>query len=99
MDEAKLQTFLEADGVLRADRVCLPERFVEVFAVPAAEFGGAVIDIVEWTTALEDALKLAKLAHVAARVKRDFDVRAQAEADLVGLVLYVAGDDVMTAPA
>jgi hypothetical protein len=42
---------------------------------------------------------LAKLADVATCVKRGLDVCAQAEADLVGLVLQVAGDDVMTAPA
>ena len=99
MDETKLETLLEADDVLRAHRVRVPERFVEVFAIPAAELGGAVIDVVERATAFENALELAKLAHVATRVKRDFDIRAQAETYLVGLMLYVAGDDVMPAPA
>jgi hypothetical protein len=95
VDETKLQTFLKTDDVLSADRVRAPERFVEVFAIPAAEFSGTVVDEVEWATAFEDALELAKLADVAACVKREFDVSAEAETDLVGLVLYVAGDDVM----
>ena len=99
MNKTKLETLLKANDVLRADRVCLPERFVEVFAVPAAKLGSAVIDVIEWTTALEDALKLAKLADVTARVKRDFDVRTQAEANLVRLMLYIARDDVMLALA
>src|SRR5215213_5611189 len=90
---------LETDDVLRANGICAPERFVKVFAVPAAELGSAVIDIVEWTTALKYALELAKLADVAACVKRDFNVGAEAEADLIRLMLYVAGDDVMPALA
>ena len=58
-----------------------------------------MIDVIEWTTAFEDAFELAKLAHVATRVERDFDIGAQAEADLISLVWQVAGDDVMTSLA
>jgi hypothetical protein len=58
-----------------------------------------VIDIIEWTTAFEDAFQLAKLAHVAARVERRLDVGAQTETDFVGLVVKIAGDDVMVAGA
>jgi hypothetical protein len=58
-----------------------------------------VVDVIEWTTTFVHTLDLAKLADVATCVKRGLDVCAQAEADLVGLVLQVAGDDVMTAPA
>src|SRR5215203_2299253 len=99
MYEAKLETFLESNDVLRADGIGAPEGFVEVFAVPTAEFGSAVIDVVEWTTTFEHALKLAKLADIATRVEWSFDVGAQAEADLVVLMLQITGDDVMTAPA
>src|SRR4051794_5224537 len=99
MNQTKLQTLLKTNHVLRADRIRAPEGFVEVFAVPATKFGGAVIDVIKWTTALEDAFELAKVADVATRVKRELDVGAQAEADLVGLMLQIAGDDVMTALA
>src|SRR6185369_17087417 len=99
MDESKLQTLLEPDDVLGSNRVRAPEGFVEVLAIPAAEFSGAVVDVIEWATALEDALQLAKLAHVATCVERYFDVSAQAEADFVRLMMQIAGDDVMPALA
>ena len=99
MNETKFEALLQTDDVLGADGVRAPERFVEVFAIPAAKLGRAVVDVVEWTTALEDALELAKLADVATCVKRNLDVGAQAEAYLVGLMLYVAGDDVVPALA
>src|SRR6185369_11273756 len=99
MDESKLQTLLESDDVLGSNRVRAPEGFVEVLAIPAAEFSGAVVDVIEWAAALEDAFQLAKLAHVATCVERYFDVSAQAESDLIGLMMQIAGDDVMPTPA
>ena len=99
MYETKLQPLLKTDDVLRADRIRAPERFVEVLAIPATEFRRAVVNVIKWTTVFEDAFELAKLADVATCVKRELDVGAQAEADLVGLMLYVAGDDVMAATA
>jgi hypothetical protein len=97
VNETKLAALLKTDDVLCAHRIRAPERFVKVFAVPAAELGGAVIDVIEWATALEHALDLPKLADVATRVERHFDVSPQAEADLVGLMRQIARDDVMTA--
>jgi hypothetical protein len=99
VDETKLKPLLKTNHVFRADCIRAPEGFVEVFAVPATEFGGAVIDVFEWTTAFEDAFELAKVADIAAGVKRKFDVGAEAEADLVGLMMKITGDDVMTALA
>src|SRR5690242_15683468 len=98
VDEPKLQTLLQTNDVLRADGIGAPEGLVKVFAVPTTEFSGAVIDVVEWTTAFEHTFDLPELAHVATRVKRYFDVGAQAETDLVGLMGQVAGHDVMTTP-
>src|SRR5207302_1574062 len=97
VDETKLKTLLQADHVLRADRVRAPQRFVKIFAVPATEFCGAVIDVIEWATAFENALQLTKVADIATRVKRQFDVSTQTKADLVRLMLKIAGDGVMSA--
>ena len=97
MDESKLQALLKPDDVLGSNRVRAPEGFVEVLAIPAAEFSGAVVDVIEWAAALEDAFQLAKLADIATCVERYFDVSAQAEANFVGLVMQIARDNVMTA--
>src|SRR6185436_2581523 len=44
-------------------------------------------------------LNLTKVPDIASRIQRHFDIGAQAEADLIRLVLKIAGDDVMPAPA
>src|SRR5687768_18523069 len=85
--------------VLRADHIRSPERLVKILAVPAAKLGRAVIDVIEWTTTLEDALQLSKLAHVAARVQRHFNVSTQTETNLIRLVMKIARDDMVTAAA
>ena len=97
MNKTKLKTLLKPNHILRADRICAPEGLVEVFAIPATEFGSAVIDVIKWTTPFEDALQLAEVGNVATRVQRQLDVGTQAEADLVGLMLQIARDDMMTA--
>src|SRR5690349_8986280 len=99
MNQAKPQAFLQADDVLRADRVRLPQRFVKVFAIPTAKLCRAVIDIIERSTALEHTLQLSKLADVATRVERHFHIGAQAKTDLIRLVLQVARDYMMSPPA
>ena len=99
MDEPEAVGDLQPYQVLGADGVGAPQRLVEVLAVPAAELGGAVVDVVEGTTALDDALDLPELAHVTARVQRHFHVGAQAEADLVRLVVQVAGHHMVAAGA
>jgi hypothetical protein len=99
MYETKLETLLQPDDVLRADGVRAPQRFVKVFAVPATKFRCAVVNEIKWATALEHTLELAEFTDVTTRVKRHFDVGSQAEPDLVGLVLQIAGNDVMTAAA
>src|SRR6185369_3503552 len=99
MNKAKLESLLETNDILRADGIRAPERFVKVFAVPTAKLSGAVIDVIEWTTALEDALELAKLADVATRIQWDFNVGTQTEPDLIRLMLYVAGNNLMSALA
>ena len=97
VDQPKPQTLLQADHVLRADGVGLPQPLVEVLAVPPAELSGAVIHIVERPHSLEDALDLPELADVAARVERRRHVGPDAEAHLVRLVVEVAGDDLVAA--
>src|ERR1700741_1769109 len=97
MNKTKLQTLLKPDDVLRTDGVRAPQRFVKVFTIPATKFRGTVIDVIEWTTAFEYTFKLAKLAYITTRVERHFNVRAQTEPNLVGLMVQVAGDDVMAA--
>src|SRR5262249_36313762 len=99
VNESKLQALLQTNDVLGANSVRAPESFVKVFAVPTSKLSGAVIDIIEWTTTFEHTLDLSKLADVATRVKRHFNIRAQTEADLIGLMWQVARDDVMTAAA
>jgi hypothetical protein len=47
MDQTEFQPLLQADEILRADGVRVPKGFIEVFAVPLAEFGGTVVDEVE----------------------------------------------------
>src|SRR5689334_20833150 len=97
MNQAKLQTLLQTNDVLRADRVCAPKRFVKVFAVPAAKLRGAMVDVIEWTAAFKHAFQLPELAHVAARIERHFNIGPQTEANLIGLMVQIARDDVMTA--
>jgi hypothetical protein len=58
-----------------------------------------MVDIIEWTTTLKDTLELTKLAHIATCVERDFDVSAQTESNLVGLMMQIAGDNMMPARA
>src|SRR6185503_20099909 len=99
MNQSKLETLLKTNNVLGAHRVGAPEGFVEVFAVPAPKLGRTVIDVVEWTTPFEHALDLSKLAYIATRIERHFDVGAQTEAYLIGLMRQITRDDVMTAIA
>src|ERR1051326_1385142 len=93
MNQTKLQALLQTDDVLRTDSVRAPEGFVKVFAVPTTEFSRAVINVIKRPTAFEYTLDLPELADIAARVKRHFDVSAQAEANLIGLMWQVAGHD------
>src|SRR5690349_9861307 len=99
MDQSKLQAFLQADDVLRPDRVRLPQRFVKVLAIPTAKLRRAVIDVIERPAAFKNTLQLAKLAHVATRVKRHFDIGAQTKPDLIRLMMQVARDNMMSPPA
>src|SRR5215213_2285304 len=97
MNETKLEALLKANDVLRADRICAPQRLVKVLAVPTAKLRGAMVNVIERTTAFENPFQLAKLAHVAARVKRHFDVGAQAETNLIRLMVKIARDNVVAA--
>jgi hypothetical protein len=48
----------------------VPQCLVEVFSVPAAKLGGAMIHIVKGPEAIHDALQLPELAHIAAGIER-----------------------------
>src|ERR1051325_935482 len=99
MYQAKFKPFLQTNHVLRADGIRAPQRFVKVFAVPAAEFRGAVVNIIEWTATFEHPFQLAKVADITAGIKRHFDVRAQAKADLIWLMLHITRNDMMASRA
>src|SRR5262249_31226982 len=71
--ETKLQPLLKPDYVLGADSVCTPQRFVEVFTIPAAKFRGTVVDVIKWTTPFEYAFELAKFPDITTRVQWHFN--------------------------
>jgi hypothetical protein len=58
-----------------------------------------MVDVVKRTAALKDAFQLPELAHIAARIQRHLDVGTETETNLVGLVVKIARDDVMSAAA
>ena len=85
--------------MLRADRVGAPQRFIEVFAVPTSKLRGAMIDVIKWTTPLEDTFQLPKVAHITTRIQRHFHIGTQTKTDFIGLMLKVARNNMMPTPA
>ena len=99
MNQTELESLLQANDIFGADCISAPERFVEILAVPPAELGGAVVDVIKRSEPLENSFNLAELAHVASRVRWTGDAIRNAESDLVGLMMQIAGyDEVATGP-
>ena len=69
MNQPEAQTLLEPDDVLGPYGIGLPQSLVEVLPIPAAEFGSAMIDVVEGTQSIEDPLDLAELTDVCTRIQ------------------------------
>src|SRR5882724_13015607 len=97
MNQAKLQSLLQPDHVLRADDVCAPQRLVKVFAIPPAKLRSAMIDIIKRPGALEHPFDLPEFANITACIEGRLDVSAQTEAKFVRLMVEVTRNDVMPA--
>src|ERR1700683_5167437 len=95
MNQAEFEPLLQANYVLCADGVRAPQRFVEIFPIPAPKFGGTVIDVVKRPEGLDNSVKLAELPHVTTRVEWPDDIGAHRKPDLIRLMGSVAGNDVV----
>jgi len=90
MNQAELEAFLETNDILGTDRIGAPQALVKVLAIPAAELGRSVVNVVEWPESVDNTLDLSKFTYIAPGIGRLFHIGSKRKSGFIFAVRTVA---------
>jgi hypothetical protein len=83
MNQAEPEAFLEANDILRADRIRPPQAFVEILTIPTAKLRSCVIYIIERPQRFDHTLYLSKFTDITSGVSWSVHISAERKACFV----------------